>query len=177
MLSTRAAKFDGVKGGLKAAGNALDWLARLLAGPGGKPDYASLEKTAAEGIGVRAGPLWLPHLIGSGTPEGDRYSRAAALGMQLEHTAGDLYRGMLESLAFWTRHNLDEMRSLTGIEITSLTLIGGVTRNELLSRLKASVLNRPVRVPQMPEAAAVGASLLAGLGCELFKIQARQWVL
>lgn len=157
-----------LKGGLKAAGHALDWLARLLAGSGGEPDYTSLEKAAAEGIGRRAGPLWLPHLIGSGTPEGDRFSRAAAMGMQLEHTAGDLYRGMLESLAFWTRHNLDEMQSLTGIDILSLTLIGGVTRIELLSRLKASVVNRVVRVPQVPEAAAVGAALLAGLGNGLF---------
>jgi sugar (pentulose or hexulose) kinase len=157
-----------LKGGLKAAGSAIDWLAHLLAGPDGKADYPRLEQEARQGIGSQAGPLWLPHLIGSGTPEGDRLSRAAAVGLKFEHTSGDLFRGMLESLAFWTRQNLDEMQALTGLEITSVTLLGGVTRLELLSRLKASILNRPVRIPQVAEAAAAGAALLAGMGCGAF---------
>jgi xylulokinase len=158
-----------LKGGLKAAGNALDWLARLFAGPGMQPAFSDLERAAAEGVGRKAGPLWLPHLIGSGTPQGDRFSRAAAVGLQFEHTAGDIYRGMLESLAYWLRHNLEEMQSLTRLQTSTITLTGGATRIALLSRLKASVLNRPVRVPEIPEAAAAGAALLAGLGSGLFQ--------
>jgi xylulokinase len=158
-----------LKGGLKAAGSAIDWLARLVSGPDSALDYAHLERTAAEGIGRLAGPLWLPHLIGSGTPEGDRFSRAAAVGLQFEHTRSDLYRGMLESLAFWMRHNLEEMRSITGLVISSVSLTGGATRIRLLSRLKASVINCPVQVPQIPETAAVGAALLAGLGSGVFE--------
>ncbi len=157
-----------LKGGLKAAGSALEWLARLFAGPEGRPDYSTLEILAAEGVGRRAGPLWLPHLIGSGTPQGDRFSRAAAVGLQIEHTSGDIYRGMLESLAFWMRHNLEEMQVLTGLSIASVTLTGGTARIPLLSQIKAGVLNHPVRVPTIEEAAAAGAALLAGLGCGLF---------
>ena len=156
-----------LKGGLKAAGNALEWLARLLSS-GGSPDYSALEQAASTGIGRRAGPLWLPHLIGSGTPQGDRYSRAALVGTQFEHNRGDLFRGMLESLACWLRHNLEEMQTLTGLEPTSVILTGGATRLNLLSQLKANILNRPVRVPSLPEAAATGAALLAGLGAGIF---------
>lgn len=156
-----------LKGGLKAAGNALEWLARLLSS-GGIPDYPALEQAASTGIGRRAGPLWLPHLIGSGTPQGDRYSRAALIGAQFEHNRGDLFRGMLEALACWLRHNLEEMQTLTGLEPTSVILTGGTTRLNLLSQLKADILNRPVRVPSQPEAAATGAALLAGLGAGVF---------
>ncbi len=152
-----------LKGGLKAAGNALEWLARLLSAEGA-PDYLSLEKAAAVGVGRRAGPLWLPHLIGSGTPQGDRFSRAALVGAQFEHNRGDLFRGMLESLACWLRHNLEEMQALTGLEPSRVILTGGTTRLSLLSQLKANILNRPVRVPRLPEADATGAALLAGLG-------------
>jgi len=157
-----------LKGGLKAAGSAIEWLARLTSPEEGL-DYAALEAEAERGIGKQAGPLWLPHLIGSGTPQGDRFSRAAMVGVQAEHKRADLFRGLLESLAMWTRHNLEEMRRLTGMDISTFALTGGVTRLRLLSQLKADVLNRAVLVPQVAESAAVGAALLAGLGGGVFR--------
>lgn len=157
-----------LKGGLKAAGNAVEWLVRQIAPDDSGQRYAELEALAAEGVGRRAGPLWLPHWIGSGTPEGDRFSRAALVGVQFEHGRGDLFRALLEGLACWTRYNLDEMQAMTQVQLDSLTLIGGVTRIQLLSQLKADVLNHSVVVPQVPEAAATGAALLAGLGTGVF---------
>jgi xylulokinase len=160
-----------LKGGLKAAGGAIEWLARQLAGPDVAPSelfYATLEAAAQGGVGQRAGPLWLPHLIGSGTPEGDRYSRGALVGIQIEHERGDLFRGMIESLAFWLRHNLAEMETLTGQPARQVTLLGGTTRLRLQNQIKADVLNLPVTIPHLPEAAATGAALLAGLGTGVF---------
>jgi xylulokinase len=157
-----------LKGGLKAAGSAVEWLARQLSAPGSEPDYAGLETAAEKGVARQAGPLWLPHLIGSGTPQGDRFSRAALIGVQFEHNRGDQFRGLLESLALWTRHNLEAMQDLTQQSISSFTLLGGITRLHLLSQLKADALNRPVLIPQVPEAAATGAALLAGLGAGVF---------
>jgi xylulokinase len=160
-----------LKGGLKSAGGAIEWLARQLAGV--DPDreslpYAQLAALAEGGIGQRAGPVWLPHLIGSGTPESDTSSRAAIVGLQVEHTAGDIFRGLLESLAFWLRHCLAEMEIATGQETRCLIALGGVTRLELLTRLKANILNLPVTIPDLPQAAATGAALLAGLGAGVF---------
>lgn len=156
-----------LKGGLKSAGSAVEWLARMLSADG-TPDYARLEAAARDGIGKRAGPLWLPHLIGSGTPEGDRFSRAGLVGAAYEHTSGDLFRGMLESLACWLRHNLEEMGAITSQPVDSVILTGGATRLSLLSQLKADVTGKPVRIPQIEEAASVGAALLAGLGAGEF---------
>lgn len=157
-----------LKGGLKAAGNAVDWLVRQLSPGSSASRYAELETLASSGVGRRAGPLWLPHWIGSGTPEGDRFSRAALIGVKFEHDRGDLYRALLEGLAFWTRYNLEQMQALTQVPLDSLTLMGGVTRIKLLSQLKANVLNQPVLVPQIPESAATGAALLAGLGTGVY---------
>ena len=157
-----------LKGGLKAAGSAVEWLVRQLSAGSSKPNYADLETLAAEGVGHRSGPLWLPHWIGSGTPEGDRFSRAALVGVEFEHGRGDIFRALLEGLAFWTRHNLEEMQTITQVNLDLLTLIGGVTRIQLLSQLKADALNHSVIVPQVPQAAATGAALLAGLGTGVF---------
>jgi len=161
-----------VKAGLKAAGGAVEWLARLLAGPearSGQLPYEALTAAAMAGVGTRAGPIWLPHLIGSGTPEGDPLSLAAMVGARAEHDAGDLFRGLLESLAFWLRHNLDALTALTGQGAEEVVLLGGATRLALLSQLKADVLGRPVVLPELPEATATGAALLAGLGTGLFR--------
>ena len=161
-----------LKAGLKAAGGAVDWLARRLSSPGTEPEFADLESAARAGVGRRAGPLWLPHLLESGSPQSDRRSRAALVGARLDHDSGDIFRAMLESLAFWLRQNLDEMQALTGQPVGDVSLIGGITRLNLLSELKADVLNRPVHVPDIPEAAAVGAALLAGLACGVYETPA-----
>ena len=162
-----------LKAGLKAAGGAVEWLARQLAGPGTPLDrlpYDELLALAERGVGVRAGPIWLPHFIDSGTPEGDRHSLAALVGAKIEHDAGDLFRGLLESLAFWLRHNLEDVGDLPIWQpIDEVILLGGTTRLALLSQLKADILGRPVIVPELPEAAAIGAALLAGLGAGVFR--------
>jgi xylulokinase len=157
-----------LKAGLKAAGKAIDWLARRLSGTGTPPNFTELEAAARAGVGLRAGPVWLPHLLESGTPESDRRSRAALVGLRLEHDNGDLFRAMLESLAFWLRHNLEEMQAYTGQPGQEIILLGGTTRIRLLSELKADVLERPVNVSDIPEATAVGAALLAGLACGVY---------
>ena len=158
-----------LKAGLKAAGNAVSWLAQRLSGENPSPDFSALELSARQGIAKRAGPIWLPHLLESGTPESDRLSRAALVGARLDHDNGDLFRAMLESLAFWLRHNLQTVQAYTGYTAEEVILIGGTTRLHLLSELKADVLNHPVQIPAMPQGTAVGAALLAGLACGLFQ--------
>lgn len=156
------------KGGLKAAGSAIEWTARLLSGLGRDPDYKALEAAARSGVGVRSGPLWLPHWLDSGSPEADTLSRAALVGAVLEHNAGDVYRGLLEALACWLRQNLEEMSRASGLAVRPPALLGGAHRTALLCELKAHLIQRPVILPQMPEAAGVGAALLAGLACREF---------
>jgi xylulokinase len=158
------------KGGLHAAGGAIEWWARHLTGQE-TPDeliYARLSVAAEMGMGMRAGPLWLPHLLGSGTPEGDRHSRGALIGVRAEHDQGDLFRAMLEGLAFWQRHNLDRMAQLTGQATDEVRLLGGTTRLQAFVQSKATILNLPLTISNVPEAAATGAALLAGVGTGLF---------
>ena len=157
-----------LKGGLKAAGSAIEWLARILSPGSEHPDYAALETEAWPGVGKTPGPLWLPHFLESGSPEADPISRAALIGAHLGHTRGDFFRGLLESLSFWLRENLETMQEIAGVSIEKVVLIGGTTRLELLCQLKADILNRPVFLPEIYEASATGAALLAGIGCGLF---------
>ncbi|MEA4907805.1 MAG: FGGY-family carbohydrate kinase, partial [Anaerolineaceae bacterium] len=159
-----------LKGGQKSAGGTIQWLARQLSGGAGEAalPYAELEAEAAAGVGKKAGPLWLPHFIGSGAPDDDRFSRAALVGAQIEHERGDVFRGMLEGIACFTRRSLEQMQAQAGQPLQQVVLLGGTTRFELLVQLKADVLGMPVLLPSIPEASACGAALLAGLGAGVF---------
>lgn len=160
-----------IKGGMKAAGGGIEWLVRQLAGMNGAQDilpYDELEVAAVKSMNRGIGPIWLPHLNGSGSPEGDRYSRAAMLGVTIDHDRADIFRGFLESMAFYLRHNLAIIKSISGQSVQQVFLVGGATRLELLAQLKADILNLTMTIPQIPEAAATGAALLAGLGTGCF---------
>jgi len=93
--------------------------------------------------------LWLPHFTGAGTPEADWDSRAAMVGARLEDTTADLGRGLLESLAFWLRHNLVEMERLSGVTPIQLILLGGANQQPLMGRLKAAA-NQALFFPIWP---------------------------
>jgi xylulokinase len=161
-----------LKAGIHAAGGAIEWLARLLSATKSKNSsipYQELEQEAVKGVGKIIGPLWLPHFIGSGTPEADWNSRAALIGAKIDHTPGDLLRGLLESQAFWLKNNLEEIQLLSGQTIQQVILLGGTTQLQLLSHLKASIIDLPMVLPDLSESAATGAALLAGLGIGFFK--------
>ena len=50
----------------------------------------------------------------------------------------------------------------------AVRVIGGLTRNPLYLRIKASVLGRPITVVELPDAVAMGAALLAGIGAHIY---------
>jgi len=153
-------------GYIDAAGGAVEWLARQLFGEHGYE--AAFRAAEAAPLGA-AGALWLPHLLGSGTPHNDPSSRAALVGVRPEHGRGHLFRALLEGLAYWMQQNLDLAGERLGLPADGeLLAIGGATRSPFWMQLKADVSGRPVHVPRIEEAVALGAALLAGLGSGLF---------
>jgi xylulokinase len=155
-----------VLGSINLAGGAVDWLTRLLWGPG--PETTALAAAAAVPPGS-GGAVWLPHLLGSGTPHADERSRAAVIGLRPEHDRGHLLRALLEGLAYWLRENLDLAVREAGLPGDSeVVTIGGATRSPFWIQLKADVCTRPFRVPRIEESVALGAALLAGAGAGVF---------
>ena len=158
-----------LRGGLRSAGGAIQWLGHLLSGSAGEIPYKALVNAAAQTVGKQAGPVWMPHWMGSGTPLNDSNSLAALVGLHPAIEPGDLFRGLLESLAFWLRQNVETLEPICGNTFGEIIAIGGTTRLDLFPLIKANVLNRPVALLNLPEPASVGAALLAGKGCGYFE--------
>jgi len=109
----------------------------------------------------------LPHFAGSGTPWFDTSSRGAILGLTFGDTQATIAKAILEGLTFELRINLDLLRE-AGIAINELHAVGGGSRSPLWLQLKANICQVPLRVPQVTEAACLGAALLAGVAAGVY---------
>jgi xylulokinase len=157
-----------VVGSLNLVGGAVEWLGRLLWGESSESSALALAAAAATPPGS-AGSIWLPHLLGSGTPQADGASRAALIGLRPEHGRGHLVRSLLEGLAYWLRENLSVEEEQAGLPpAREIVAIGGATRSPFWTQLKADVCGRSFAVPAIEESVALGASLLAGIGAGVF---------
>jgi xylulokinase len=143
------------------SGKALDWYAHQIAAPG--PGYAELIAEAATAPPGSDGLLFLPHLAGERAPERDPRSRAAWVGLTLGHDRRHLLRALLEGVAFSFRSIQDWVESC-GADVIDVRCVGGQARSDVWTQIKADVLNRPVLVPSVVEAAVLGAAILATLG-------------
>jgi xylulokinase len=132
-----------------------------------------VEQAAASGrdaydlllAGGPAGPtglLLLPHLAGSGTPSLDTRSKGALLGLTFATTQAEIAKAILEGLTYELRINLELLRE-AGAPIAELHAVGGGARSPLWLQLKADICNVPLHVPQVTEAACLGAALLGGV--------------
>jgi sugar (pentulose or hexulose) kinase len=133
---------------------------------------AEISEAAARGIEAYAvmderlptGPspvLVLPHFTGRGTPSCDLAARGAVLGLTLANSRHEVFKGLLEGLCFELRANLEAWQA-AGVRVDELVAVGGGAKSAAWVQLKADVLGRPVRTLRCPEAAALGAALLAG---------------
>jgi xylulokinase len=111
--------------------------------------------------------MLLPHFAGSGTPTFDTHSKGAILGLTFATNKGDIAKAILEGLTMELRLNLEFLRA-GGIYISELRAIGGGAKSEFWLQLKADITGIPVAVPQVNEAAGMGAAILAGVAEGLF---------
>jgi xylulokinase len=103
----------------------------------------------------------VPHWNGSGTPTCDLEAKGAIVGLTLATTRHDIAKAILEGLCFELRTNLDTLQA-AGVPVAELVAVGGGARSPRWLQLKADILGRPVRTLISPDAACLGAALLAG---------------
>ena len=60
----------------------------------------------------RAGLVMLPYFSGERTPIHDPHAKGVIFGLNLTHTRGDIYRALLEGIAFGTNHIFETYREI-----------------------------------------------------------------
>ena len=127
--------------------------------------YTALNNAASHSA-VGANGLQCVPVSGSSTslthPAGGSF-----LGLSLSHTRADMTRAAMEGIAFELRLAVNSLR-IAGVAVNELTMVGGAARSAVWSQIVCDVIGVPVIVPQVSDAAARGAAILAGAGVGVF---------
>ncbi|RWK56694.1 FGGY family carbohydrate kinase [Mesorhizobium sp.] len=147
---------------LRSGMQLVDWIVRTT----GSPSAAALEKAATEIAAGSEGLLVLPYWAGVMSPYWDGAARGAIVGLSLDHEPKHLFRAVLEGIAFEQAIASEAMETQAtetqaGGKPAAMIAAGGGTNCALLMQIMASVLERPLSVSPVNEAAALGAAMLA----------------
>jgi ribulose kinase len=136
------------QGGQTTAGLAAAWAQRVLGGSAG-----TLERAAAASPAGSRGVTFRETMVDRRTPAPRAPMTGAWTGLGLEHGPGDLYRAVLEGIAF----GLAE--ACAGLRPREVVAAGGMLRSPLFRQILADVLGRSViRAPDEASAAMLGAA-------------------
>jgi xylulokinase len=171
-------------GGMSTSGSLTTWFRDQFAQSQierekltGENAYAELTRLAAISPAGSNGLISLPYFEGERTPLHDPQARGMWFGLNLRHTQGDLYRSILEGVAFGIRHNLEIMQA-EGVSPKRILAVGGGTKNRLWLQIVADVCNIDLVVPEQQIGASYGDAFLAARGIGLFNhlSEIKQWV-
>ncbi len=171
-------------GGMSTSGSLTTWFRDQLAHyeiekekEGGENAYAVLASLASASPIGSNGLIALPYFEGERTPLHDPKAKGVWFGLSLKHTKGDIYRAILEGVAFGIRHNVEVMGE-EGVQPARILAVGGGTKNPLWLQIVADVCNIDLVVPEQQIGASYGDAFLAATGVGLFKdlSEIKQWV-
>ncbi len=123
-------------------------------------------RTSAPGAG---GVFFLPHFNGTTCPNLDPRSLGAFIGLGDTTKRADLVRAVIEGLDYGFVDMLKSVEQGVGQPADRVIAIGGAVRNEFWMQNKADMSGIPVETPEVTEATALGAAMLAGTGIGVYR--------
>jgi L-ribulokinase len=139
----------------------LAWYVRRLLG--GSREFAELERAATEIAPGATGLVALDWWNGNRSVLADADLTGALLGMTLATTPAEIYRALLESIAFGNRRIVENFVE-HGVPIHEIVACGGIAvRSPLTMQLFADVSGLRVRVPDSGEIPARGSALFGAV--------------
>lgn len=130
-------------------------------------EFMEREYMKTRGQDAPTGLLVLPHFAGAATPYMDTGSKGAVLGLTLESTVADIYRGCMEGVVYEMYVNLQALRKAGG-QVKRLHATGGGARSPEWMQMKADVLNLPITALKTADAGTVGSAMLTGVALGYF---------
>ncbi len=153
-----------LEGNINYTGAVITWLkedAELIHSPNETEELAKAAKQDDE--------LYLvPAFTGLGAPHWDSKAKAALTGITRTTKRAEIVRAGLECIAYQITDVVEAMRQDAGIEIESLRVDGGPTRNEYLMQFQSNITDAAVEVPDAEELSGIGAAYAAGIAMKFY---------
>ncbi|MEO6943804.1 MAG: FGGY-family carbohydrate kinase [Lacisediminihabitans sp.] len=114
--------------------------------------------------GVQPGSNGLYTILDWLAPSTAPYRRGALLGFDGSQGRFEIYRSILEGIAFTMKVHRGVLEKESGRTFTETIIAGGGSRSRLMMQIMADVLDVPTRRMAMPDGAGIGAAICAAVG-------------
>ncbi len=149
----------GAEGIMLSAGTNIEWL---------RDDLGLIESSAhshdvAQGCATSDGVVYVPALLGIGTPAWDYGARGTLLGLTRGTERSHIVRAVLDGIAHRCADLVDAAAADTGVRVERIRVDGGMSVNPTLIAALADATGCHIEAAPTTEATTRGAAFLAGL--------------
>lgn len=163
-------------GGAATAGALMKWFKNILGenelqaeSLTGINAYTLLDLISKDVPAGSNGLIALPYFMGERSPIWDSDARGLIIGLSLLHNKADIYKALMEGVAYSLRHNM-EMVAGTNIQLDNeVIIVGGGSKSLIWPHIYADVTGKRVRIIKNDVEATLGDALLAGIGTGVIK--------
>jgi glycerol kinase len=152
-----------LEGSVFVAGSLVQWLRDSLGLIGSAAETEALARSVAD----NGGAYLVPALSGLGAPWWEAEARGSLSGLSFATTRAHVVRAALEAMALQA-HDLKTAFAADGVDWGVLRIDGGMVANDWMAQDMADMLALTVERPAFAETTALGAAMLAGVGCGWF---------
>lgn len=152
-----------LEGGQVSAGSITKWFLNEF-GVGGENPYMTMADEAENSPAGSKGVITLDFFQGNRTPYKDPNAKGVFYGLTLNHTRADIYRSILEGIAFGTKNIIDSMASEL-VDINNIIVCGGVTKNPLWMQIIADVTGKKITMTKnSADGGILGCAIVGAVG-------------
>ncbi|WP_422343532.1 glycerol kinase [Parasphingorhabdus sp.] len=169
LLSTVLYQLNGkriyaLEGSVFVAGSLMQWLRDDI----GLLKFAGESEELARSVQDNGGVYLIPALSGLGAPHWKAGATATISGLSFSATKAHIVRAALEAMAYQC-HDLKTAYSADGADWQRLRIDGGMVANDWMVQDLADILGITVERPEFFETTALGAAMLAAVGCGIYE--------
>jgi len=144
-----------LEGSVAIAGSSVQWLRDNI---GLINESSDIEKLALL-VKDNGGVYFVPAFSGLFSPHWDPSARGTIAGMSRHTNKSHIARSVIESVAYQTDELLKAFELDLGVKVSTLSVDGGMTTNNLLMQFQADISNLQIQSQKIQEVTAFGAGL------------------
>jgi glycerol kinase len=153
-----------LEGNINYSGAVIKWLIEDIGLIGMAREAASLATSANKNDTT----YLVPAFSGLGAPYWKTDAKAILTGMTRATGRAEIVKAAEESIAYQIADVVNTARKEAGIELLTLRVDGGATRDEYLMQFQSDILDLPLEVSENEELSAIGAAWMAGMALGLY---------
>ena len=114
------------------------------------------------------GLIMMPFLAGANAPRWNSDAKGSFVGLTFAHDRSCIARSVLEGITLEMKDILAAM-SNAGVKIDKIRIMGGASKSKIWRQIQADIYGVTVETLKVKDAAVLGAAILGGAGCGIFK--------